>query len=256
MPFHNAPTGRKVPMQVLALGFSRTGTAYCTRDVGICAHQSRVLVAMASPEELDMWIAAIRAKFYGEGTAYGRAEWDRLLGDCMELIAAYPDAKVVLTKRSPDSWWKSYEATVLEARKRTLKLRLSNWMDPGHNGKMEYLFRLVSTAQFQEERPENITEDIAKARFVARYDEIRRLTPKDRLLEFEVKDGWPPLAAFLGKEVPTAAFPRVNDTVQFNQVISAERRAILWAWAANLVVPLLAVGAAAMLGYFGGVRRL
>ncbi|KAJ6595788.1 hypothetical protein DFH09DRAFT_1273042 [Mycena vulgaris] len=114
---------RMVPMQVLALGFSRTGTS-CA---GLRAHEPRGGRGAGEPATMDMWAAALRAKFHREGAPFGRAEWDRLLGDCQavtdaphilfaaELIAACPDAKVVLTTRDVDSWWKSYEATVTEA---------------------------------------------------------------------------------------------------------------------------------------------
>ncbi|KAJ7828337.1 hypothetical protein B0H14DRAFT_3144249 [Mycena olivaceomarginata] len=38
-----------------------------------------------------------------------------------------------------------------------------------------------------------------------------RVFPKDKLLEFEVKDGWGPLCAFLGKDIPAMDFPNTND---------------------------------------------
>lgn len=62
-------------------------------------------------------------------------QWDALLGDCEattdwpaalfyeELMNAYPEAKVVLTIRDPDKWWKSYKETVLDL---TL---VKNWRD-------------------------------------------------------------------------------------------------------------------------------
>lgn len=64
-----------------------------------------------------MWMDALTAKFDGKGS-FGREEWDALLGHCQavsdwpavafapELIAAYPDAKVILTTRDVDSWHK------------------------------------------------------------------------------------------------------------------------------------------------------
>lgn len=70
-----------------------------------------------TPRDCEMWTRAIRAKFDGEGD-FGKAEWDQLLGHCQavcdlpaaafapELIAAYPNAKVILTNRDPDSWHK------------------------------------------------------------------------------------------------------------------------------------------------------
>ncbi|KAJ7686706.1 hypothetical protein B0H17DRAFT_1204129 [Mycena rosella] len=239
MPSHiERPIQRTVPMQVLALGFPRTGTAslkLALEALGYVRTNHGIDLSFAGPAEIEMWIAAIRAKFYAQGTPYGKAEWDRLLGDCRavtdsphilfteELIAAYPDAKVLLTNRSLESWWKSYEATISERLKPTLHARLNSWLDPEF-GKKEHLIQLCFAALFG---TNHVTEDIAKARFAAHYDKVRRLVPKDRLLEFEAKDGWAPLAGFLGKEVPATAFPRVNDTEQFHKRIAAKRRAVL-----------------------------
>lgn len=39
---------------------------------------------------------------------------------------------------------------------------------------------------------------------------VRGLVPKERLLEWEVGDGWEPLCKFLGKPVPEVAFPHSN----------------------------------------------
>ena len=40
---------------------------------------------------------------------------------------------------------------------------------------------------------------------------MKRLVPRDRLLVFEVKDGWEPLCAFLGCEIPkNMPFPHLN----------------------------------------------
>lgn len=43
-------------------------------------------------------------------------------------------------------------------------------------------------------------------------ERVRALVPKDNLLEFNPKDGWGPLCAFLGKNVPAEDFPKVNET--------------------------------------------
>ncbi|KAJ7485316.1 hypothetical protein FB451DRAFT_1027808 [Mycena latifolia] len=258
---------RTVPMQVLALGFPRTGTAslkIALETLGYVRTNHGVDLALASPAEIDMWIEAIRAKFYGEGTPYGRAEWDRLLGDCQvgrsglavylfteELLAAYPDAKVLLTTRSLESWWKSYQATISERLKPALHARLNSWLDPEF-GQKEYLIRLCFAALFD---TEHVTEDIAKAHFMAHYDKVRRLVPADRLLEFEAKQGWAPLTEFLGKETPAEAFPRVNDTEQFHQRIAAKRRAVLRAWFTKSAGVLLAVAVAAVVGYIGSFGK-
>jgi hypothetical protein len=64
-----------------------------------------------NPKDAEMWIEAFSAKFEGRGKPFGREEWDRLLGHCTvamdshvnsfseDLLAAYPDALVVLSVR-------------------------------------------------------------------------------------------------------------------------------------------------------------
>ncbi len=64
-----------------------------------------------------MWKAAYEAKYDGKGKPFGREEFDQITGHCQaivgdvlafnfaeELIAAYPEAKVILTTRPVDEW--------------------------------------------------------------------------------------------------------------------------------------------------------
>ena len=39
---------------------------------------------------------------------------------------------------------------------------------------------------------------------------VKSIVPPEKLLVFNVKQGWKPLCDFLGCEVPTSAFPREN----------------------------------------------
>jgi hypothetical protein len=78
--------------------------------------------------DVDIWVEAIDATYKGVGKPFGEEEWDSLLGDFMvcckllllqyiqayskavtdyhcalfidELIAAYPDAKIIFTVRN------------------------------------------------------------------------------------------------------------------------------------------------------------
>ncbi|TDZ53645.1 putative membrane protein [Colletotrichum trifolii] len=77
-----------------------------------------------NPLDCLLWSEALAAKYDGTGEKFGRVKWDALLGHCQavcdwpaasfadELVEAYPDAKVVLTTRDVDSWYKSTKATV------------------------------------------------------------------------------------------------------------------------------------------------
>jgi hypothetical protein len=44
---------------------------------------------------------------------------------------------------------------------------------------------------------------------------VRETVPADRLLVWEVKDGWEPLCGFLEVDVPDAPLPNINDKATF-----------------------------------------
>lgn len=49
--------------------------------------------------------------------------------------------------------------------------------------------------------------------FQQRTKEVKQVVPADRLLIFNVKEGWEPLCRFLEVPVPNTPFPHVNDRV-------------------------------------------
>ncbi|KAJ7200834.1 P-loop containing nucleoside triphosphate hydrolase protein [Mycena pura] len=256
---------RQVPMEVLGLGFPRTGTASMRIALETLGYRetSHGFTVSANLSEMEMWTEAINAKFFGKGTPYGRAEWDQLLGHCMavtdaphmlfaeELIASYPEAKVVLTTRDPERWWTSYADTV-DVGLRSPLGKVNAWLEQDTMGKALAFWRLVRLAMFG---TTELTPEIAKARYAARYDEVRRAVPKDRLLEYRVGEGWERLCGFLGKPVPVEAFPRVNDTQAFHQGMM---RATLPIWrraAVSYVLPVLVMSILLAL-YDGRIRSL
>lgn len=69
---------------------------------------------MENPRDCEMWLEALQAKYDGKGKPFGREQFDQLLGHCQaisdapatcftpELLAAYPNAKVILSNRHID----------------------------------------------------------------------------------------------------------------------------------------------------------
>lgn len=47
--------------------------------------------------------------------------------------------------------------------------------------------------------------------FQSFHETVRQTVSPERLLEFNVADGWDPLCKFLGVKPPSHPFPRVND---------------------------------------------
>jgi hypothetical protein len=48
--------------------------------------------------------------------------------------------------------------------------------------------------------------------------EIRRVTPKERLLEYQLGSGCKPLCEFLGRDVPNVPFPHANESKPLKRV--------------------------------------
>jgi hypothetical protein len=87
-------------------------------------------------------------------------------------------------------------------------------------------------------RPLQIAEEIAgRGTFEGRFEdkryaievfnqhneEVKRRVPKERLLVYEVKEGWGPLCEFLGVEEPDEPFPRLNDAAEVQRLILVAR---------------------------------
>ena len=181
-----------------------------------------------------MWGEALDAKLSCKGKIFGREEWDQLLGDysaasdvpviCFaeDLIAAYPEAKVILVERNIDKWYKSFNDTVVKYMYFTYVKWLVILFDPPLLRYSTMTFKWVRGwlgANSQDEMRAK-----AKDKYREHYELVRKVTPKDRLLEFKLQDGWKPLCEFLHKPIPDVPFPHVNDTQTLDERISIASR--------------------------------
>ncbi len=139
-----------------------------------------------------------------------------------ELVAAYPDAKVILTNRNPDKWVTSMRKTVFEV------VSWPSWKMVAHYDQAItapwYSFARTILASFpgggdrREDYMSSVYAGLARRRFLEHYDHVRKVVPKDNLLEFRSEDGWGPMCEFLGKEVPEGEYPYINDSKNFVRV--------------------------------------
>ena len=214
---------RKVPMEVLSLGFSRTGTLSMQEALSILGypnpyHYSSIF---ANCKDADMWTEALNAKYKGEGHFDWRQGFDQLLGHCgavtdtpcvcfwQELLEAYPDAKVVLVERDMEKWHSSCEV-LLEGVLNPIARYVLRFTDPFWFGRIsncgalwiEGFFGTTNLAQAKKN---------ARAAYRAHYANIRETVPKERLLEYQLAQGWDPICKFLGKDIPKVPFPHRNE---------------------------------------------
>jgi hypothetical protein len=217
---------RVVPMEVLSLGYSRTGTLSMQKALTILGYPNVYHFSSFydNVQDCDMWMELLEAKFEGKGT-YGKEDFDKLLGHCggltdmpcilfaKELVEWYPDAKVVLVERNVESWLKSW-STFLDAAMSPALPMLAK-LEP------TYLKRIVRVGVagtdilYGSAKTKAAAKARSKEEYMKHYALVRSVTPKERLLEFNLADGWEPLCQFLGKPVPKGVpFPTENDSVR------------------------------------------
>lgn len=185
--------------------------------LGLKCYHSMELFTNVS--DCSIWNAALDARFFGRGSPFKRTQWDALLGTfgavsadppaiCFaeELIATYPDARVVLVERDIEDWYRSFNDAVIEPAFGRLASVLRLWEPTLLGPIMDCHDRWIRgwfKARYKEQMQGN-----ARRMYKEHYQLVRRITPKERLLEYEMGDGWEPLCRFLGKEVPDVDFPR------------------------------------------------
>eukprot|EP00047_Mylnosiga_fluctuans_P007052 m.250831 g.250831 ORF g.250831 m.250831 type:complete len:300 (+) comp16903_c0_seq1:26-925(+) len=136
-----------------------------------------------------------------------------------DLMEMYPRAKVVLTVRdSADAWVASASSTIVFVS----RAWLGPWPLPGMYvmGRVNPLFRRLSAmhrAVMGSVFFHNGVYDpeYLKAQYLQHIANVTAVVPADRLLVFNVKEGWGPLVRFLGVPEPAVPFPNVNDRGEF-----------------------------------------
>lgn len=120
-----------------------------------------------------------------------------------ELIALYPDAKVVLTVRHSERWFASFAALH----------RTTRWARPLGlvSGQIRNFLELTDAII---ERELGVVEHDANIEtFQGHNEAVQAEVPPENLLGFEVAQGWAPLCDFLELPVPAEPFPHLNEGV-------------------------------------------
>ena len=250
-------TTRSVPMQVLSLGLPRTGTASMQSALQILGynHTAHGFDMISHPEVGAPWMEAVNAKFLNKGKPYGRAEFDALLGDCAavtdmpcaafweELIAAYPEAKIILVERDVEDWYQSFDVIITELFSRAADLSVE-YLEPLVGSQSALMSRKMIYGYFHANTPSQLRQN-ARQVYQEHYKRIRQAAPKDRLLEYRLGDGWEPLCKFLGKNMPDAVpFPKKNEAAALRAKFRDEQWRLLRRAAMALIkflVPILVI---------------
>ncbi|GLW63775.1 sulfotransferase family protein [Actinomadura rubrobrunea] len=224
-------------MRVIGAGLPRTGTASMKAALerlgfGPCYHMFEILT---HPDHVDRWLPA------ASGAAL---DWDRVMAgyqSCQdwpagffwkELADAYPQAKVIVTVRDPHRWYASFRWLT----SRTGFPRMEPAQAPeGIRPALEAMRRLTPLLERLGRETfgpdwragEDLAEAPAVAGFRRHVARVRATVPADRLLVFDVREGWGPLCRFLDVPVPDEPFPHLNErgamAAMFEQMVRKGR---------------------------------
>ena len=207
-------------MDVIGAGFGRTGTLSLKAAVeqlgfGPCAHMMPLMGVDTGPAELwrraadgdpvalDAALEGYRSTVDWPGAYFWR-----------ELVERHPGAKVLLSVRDADAWYDSCARTIFPAATAALEMpEVPVFARMAHAVVWDGTFK----GRFAD-------RDFAIEVYERHNEAVRREVPADRLLEFEVKQGWAPLCDFLGVPVPETGFPRLNDTQTFNERVAGRTK--------------------------------
>ncbi len=231
-------------LAVIGAGFGRTGTmslkaALEELGFGPCYHMTEVF---ENPEHVELWEAAARGEPVNWEEVFGgyraAVDWPAA-AFYEELMARYPEARVVLTVRDADRWYESARSTIYGIRGLAASpaFTVASWFVP----RLRNLRRAALMAG------ELIWDGVFDGRFEDRRhaigvyerwnEEVRRRVPAHRLLVYEVKEGWGPLCGFLEVDVPEGKpFPHLNDGASFRRTV---RRRLHLASAAFVLLALV-----------------
>ena len=235
-------------IQVIGAGLPRTGTASFSTALEIllegpvfhCGTQA----TLGPPIQIKTWIQALKHCAAGgdsdqkalrellsrqyDGYA---ATTDSPGGQLVpELMALYPDAKVICTVRDPVSWEKSMNHVMHYTFMWFLRGVL--FPLPGMRHFIDYLTLL--SVQWKR----LYDEDVPTRKTYYRHIEwLKEVVPEHRLVFYDVKDGWEPLCKALGKEVPKdIPFPHINDGDAIEKIAKLHIRRGLTRWAFILAI--------------------
>lgn len=197
-------------LKVVGSGLGRTGTkslqtALNMLGLGPCHHMVEVFT---HPETIPLWIEA----------GAGRPDWDAIFADYHSMVdypgAAYwreiaawsPDARVLHSVRDPDKWFDSTQATIFAPDGPPAQA-----MAATADGPMPAFFKSFAGA---------FHDHMHDRAFMTNYfrhhtEEVKAAIPAERLLIYEIGQGWAPLCGFLGVAIPDAPFPSENSRADF-----------------------------------------
>jgi hypothetical protein len=204
-------------LKVVGAGLGRTGThslkiAFEQLLGAPCYH---MLEVFGRPDDIPVWQRAIDGDM---------PDWNAFLSEYQvavdwpacafwrEILAANPEAVVLLSSRDTDGWWASANNTIFQLTQGELP--------PDEIARAQITMAVdMLTKRFT---PNWQNEIDAKRAYEEHNADVRASVPADRLIDYHPGDGWEPICEKLGLPVPSEPFPHVNTTDEFRAMVGME----------------------------------
>lgn len=218
-------------LDVIGAGFGRTGTLslkLALERLGFapCEHMTNL---HTDRSRIAPWLEAARRQGASEPIDWSvlfdgyraTVDWPGVFF-WRELVASFPRAKVVLTVRDPERWYASASDTILRLNEPRAVDGSPLPLVPEVVARRKVIDPLLEAVLYQGTLSGRAADrDFAIDVFNQHVAEVQAEVPAERLLVYEVGQGWEPLCQFLGVPVPTGElFPRVNDAASFREKIN------------------------------------
>ncbi len=216
-------------IKIIGAGFPRTGTNTLRESLVMLGyvktyHMKELLV---HPENLHYWTTLKET---------GTTNWDELYNGYQatvdfpcypwykEHMKRYPDAKVILTIRPFEKWYDSFYSTIWQAQNPTESQKAEMGQKLQSDPRLQKVMKVMQFAKdtMTEEHFQGmfLDKDFIKKIFDKHHEEVKAYVPADKLLVFDVAEGWEPLCKFLGKPEPVEPLPHTNKKEDFKEMLS------------------------------------
>jgi hypothetical protein len=215
-------------IKIIGAGLPRTGTNTLKSSLEKLGytktyHMKELLV---HPENLTYWQTLKET---------GTTQWDELYNGYQasvdfpaypwykEHMKQYPDAKVILTVRPFEKWHSSVYSTIWQAGPQTVPQKIAMLTKLLFNPRLRSVIKCVKLAKemifgvsFQ---GRFLDKDFAEKMFNKHIEDVKAYVPADKLLVFDVSEGWGPLCNFLGVPEPAEPLPHLNKRENFKEML-------------------------------------
>ncbi len=216
-------------IKIIGAGFPRTGTNTLRESLELLGfsktyHMKQLLV---HPENLHYWTTLRES---------GTTNWEALYDGYEATVdfpcypwykqhmKQYPDAKVILSTRPFEKWYSSFYSTIWKAQNPPEEERAAMGQRIASDPRLQSVMQVMGFAK------QTITEDHFLGKFLDKefmekvfnnhHEEVKNYVPQNKLLVYDVCEGWEPLCKFLDVKMPSEQLPHTNKKEDFHTMVA------------------------------------